>query len=117
MENRLDMEGYIAIYWTMDMNMSTSYITLAGNDYTYFSIDNWDNIKATYGFTDEDMFKLFNESFLDDGINQGKIFQFSHNPIGDDGALGQEYQYLLENNYKWNEKTMTMIPQYLDNMK
>lgn len=88
----------------------TSYITRAGNDYTYFSIDNWDNIKATYGFTDEDMFKLFNESFLDDGINEGKIFQFSHYPIGDPGALGMEYEYLQQNNYIWDSLTMTMRP-------
>ncbi len=89
----------------------TSYITKAGNDYTYFSIDNWDNIKAEYGFTDEDMFKLFNESFLDDGINQGIIFQFSHNPIGDSGALGAEYKYLEQNGYIWNPLTMTMRPE------
>ena len=89
----------------------TSYITKAGNDYTYFSIDNWDNIKAEYGFTDEDMFKLFNESFLDDGINQGKIFQYSHNPIGDSGALGADYKYLEQNGYIWNPLTMTMRPE------
>ncbi len=58
------------------------------------------------------MFKLFNEVFLDDGINEEKIFQFSHNPIGDQGALGKEYKYLLQNNYLWDEKTMTMLPQY-----
>lgn len=90
--------------------MSTSYITRAGNDYTYFSIDNWDDIKNEYGFTDDDMFKLFNESFLDDGINEGKIFQFSHYPIGDPGALGMEYEYLQQNNYIWDSLTMTMRP-------
>ncbi len=95
----------------------TSYITRAGNDYTYFSIDNWDDIKNEYGFTDDDMFKLFNESFLDDGINEGKIFQFSHDPTVDKGALGKEYRYLLDNNYKWYDETMTMIPQYLGGQK
>ena len=90
----------------------TSYIKRAGDNYTYFSIDNWNAIKEKYDFTDKDMFKLFNESFLDDGINEGKIFQFSHNPIGDQGALGDEYRYLLENNYKWDPKTMTMSPKY-----
>lgn len=88
----------------------TSYITRAGDDYTYFSIDNWNAIKVKYNFSDDDMFKLFNEAFLDDGINEGKIFQFSHNPIGDQGALGKEYQYLLDNNYRWNPETMTMSP-------
>ena len=56
----------------------TSYITKAGNDYTYFSLGSeWDDIKKVYKFTDEDMFKLFNEAFLDDGINAGKTFYFS----------------------------------------
>ena len=91
----------------------TSYITKAGDEYTYFSLGNeWNTIKAKYGYTDDDMFKLFNEAFLDEGINAGKIFQFSHNPINDTGALGQEYQYLLKNNYKWDAGTMTMKPRY-----
>ena len=91
----------------------TSYITKAGDEYTYFSLGNeWDTIKAKYGYTDDDMFKLFNEAFLDDGINAGKIFQFSHNPIDDIGALGQEYQYLLNNGYKWDAGTMVMKPRY-----
>ena len=34
----------------------------------------------------------------------------SHNPIGDQRSLGQEFQYLLENNYEWNPLTMTMSP-------
>ena len=56
------------------------------------------------------MFKLFNEAFLDDGINAGKIFQFSHNPVNDAGALGKEYRYLLDNGYKWDNDTLTMKP-------
>lgn len=92
---------------------ATSYITKAGDDYTYFSLGNeWDSIKTKYGYTDDDMFKLFNEAFLDDGINAGKIFQFSHNPVNDIGALGQEYQYLLKNNYKWDAGSMMMKPKY-----
>ena len=58
------------------------------------------------------MFKLFNESFLEDGVNAGKTFHFSHNPINDTGALGMEYKYLWRNNYKWNPSTMTMSPKY-----
>ena len=89
----------------------TSYITKAGDEYTYFSLGSeWNTIKEKYGFTDDDMFKLFNEVFLDDGINGGKTFYFSHNPINDGGALGMEYEYLLKNNYIWDETTMTMKP-------
>lgn len=53
-----------------------------------------------------------NEAFLDDGINAGKTFQFSHNPLNDTGSLGKEYQYLLQNNYIWDDITMTMSPLY-----
>lgn len=90
---------------------STSYITKAGSDYEYFSLGTeWDTIKTKYGYTDNDMFKLFNESFLDDGINAGKTFQFSHNPVGDNGALGMEFEYLKVNSYKWNSTTLTKSP-------
>lgn len=58
--------------------------------------------------------ELFNESFLEDGVNSSKIFHFSHNPIGDTGALGKEYQFLLENNYIWDAKTMTIRPPKLE---
>lgn len=34
------------------------------------------------------------------------------NPINDTGALGQEYKYLLNNNYRWDAATMTMKPRY-----
>ncbi len=89
----------------------TSYITKAGDDYTYFDLgDKWATTQGKYGYSDKDMFKLFNEPFLDDGINEGKIFRFSHNPIGDTGALGMEYEYLFNNGYRWNEKMMAMIP-------
>ena len=90
---------------------STSYITKAGDEHTYFSLGKeWDSIKSKYGYTDDEMFKLFNEAFLDDGINAKKTFYFSHNPQNAKGALKDEYQYLLKNNYKWDSKTMTMRP-------
>ncbi|SEQ06219.1 hypothetical protein SAMN02910289_01154 [Lachnospiraceae bacterium RM5] len=63
-----------------------------------------------YGFTYDDMFSLFNKSFLDNGINAGKTFYFSHNPTIDNVFLGMEYEYLLKNNYKWKDSTMTMSP-------
>lgn len=87
----------------------TSYISKAGNEYEYFSLGNeWDAIKAQYGYTDKDMFKKFNIPFLDKGIKSGKTFQFSHNPVSDTGALGMEYQYLKNRGYIWDEATMSM---------
>lgn len=89
----------------------TSYITKAGNEYEYFSLGNdWETIQKYYGLTDEEMFRLFDEPFLDDAINERKMIYFSHNPIGDRGALGLEYEYLMKNNYEWNPEAMTMNP-------
>lgn len=56
------------------------------------------------------MFKLFNEAFLDDGINAGKSFKFSHNPVDDTDSLGKEFRYLSENGYIWDDKAMMMRP-------
>jgi len=68
----------------------TSYINKAGTEYEFFSLGNhWDEIKSQYGYTDEDMFNKFNIPFLDKGIKARKTFQFSHNPDGDKGALGE----------------------------
>lgn len=93
------------------MEVGTSYINKAGKDYEYFSLGaDWNKIKKQYGYTKDDMFKLFNESFLDDGINAGKSFSFSHSPIGDTGSLGMEYKYLKQNDYVYNSSTMTMTP-------
>ncbi len=89
----------------------SSYINRAGTEYEYFSLGNeWDAIKSEFGYTDKDMFKKFNIPFLDKGIKGNKIFQFSHNPVGDTGALGQEYNYLMKNGYKWDPDTLTAMP-------
>lgn len=87
---------------------STSYITKAGKDYEYFSLGkDWDAIKAQYGYSDSEMFKLFNESFLDDGINAGKTFQFSHDPRFDTASLGEELKYLEQHGYVYDVGSMS----------
>lgn len=53
------------------------------------------------------MFKLFNEAFLDDGINAKKTFKFSHDPRFDTGALGQELKYLEQNGYVYDVGSMS----------
>lgn len=79
-----------------DGGSTTSYIAKAGDDYTYFDLGkNWNSIKKKFNFEDDDMFRLFNESFLEDGINARKSFVFSHNPNMDKGFLGQELDFLL----------------------
>src|SRR5699024_10532152 len=86
----------------------TSYISKAGKDYTYFDLGKeWGTIREQYGFSNEDMFKLFNEPFLDDAINQGKTIYFSHNPLNDTGFLGQELEYLKNNGYVYDMGNMS----------
>lgn len=90
----------------------TSYINQAtknGRNYSYFDTGNdYNTIKTQYGYSDSDMFELFNKPFLDDAISQGKTFHFSHNPVNDTGALGQEFAYLQEHGYSWDANSMTM---------
>lgn len=77
----------------------TNYITKAGEDYNYFSLGNkWDNITGQQNLTDNDMFKLFIEPFLDDAVNSGKSINFSHDPrIYTDSILGMGWKYLQDN--------------------
>ena len=104
----IKMYGNTTTYTYDKLLRLTSYVNQAGDDYTYFSIENCGQIQSQYGFDDNDMFMLFNEPFLDDGINSGKIFSFLHNPIGDTGALGREFQYLLQNGYQFDEFTLLL---------
>ena len=59
----------------------------------------WDVIKKKYNLTDDDMFELLNVPVLDEAINAKKTIYISHNPKGDRGFLGQEFEYLLKNGY------------------
>ncbi len=89
----------------------TGYIAKAGDDHTYFSLGaDWDAIKAAHGLTNEDMFKLFNTRFLQEGIDEGKVFHFSHPPEDDPLSLGAEYHYLLDHGYEYDAVTMTASP-------
>lgn len=105
-------------------NTSSSQVTLgkwegpdSPNSYTnkaieadshYFDLGSeWTRIRTECGLRDEDMFDLFNRPFLDDIIQQAKSIRFTHNPLGDEGALGDELEYLLERGYSYDEATMT----------
>ena len=62
----------------------------------YFDLgERWNEIKAKYNLTDDDLFNLFNKPALDDAVNAGKVIRFSQNP--DDflgSALWDEWEYL-----------------------
>ena len=78
-----------------------SYITHAGTENTYFDFGTqWEPFQDLYGFTDEDMFYLFNVPFLDDCIAQGKTIRFVHDPRNDQFSLRKEYDYLLDHDYE-----------------
>jgi len=88
-----------------------SYIVKAGNDHSYFSLGGeWDKIKAAQGLTDQEMFDLYNKRFLQDGIDAGKTFEFSHPPARDPFFLGQEYKYLMAHGYTYDPVTMLATP-------
>lgn len=89
----------------------TNYINRAGNNCTYFDLGkDWGAIRDAQGLTDNDMFNLYNKRFLQDGIDAGKTFKFSHNPVGADGFLGDELKYLENHGYEFDEATMQATP-------
>ena len=47
-----------------------------------------------YNLTEDELFKYFNISFLEDSIKNGKTIRFSHNPVGDKKSLGKEWAYI-----------------------
>jgi hypothetical protein len=72
----------------------TSYTRRAG-DTTYFDMgSDWNKVQDKYDLTDNEMFEYFNVPVLDDALSGGKTIRFSHDPIGDDGALGKEWKYI-----------------------
>ncbi len=67
------------------------------------------NMMETYGYTDQEIFNKFNIRFLNDAIDAGKTFYFSHMPINDGSSLWKEFSYLLEKGYEWSKDGMYMI--------
>ncbi len=88
-----------------------SYIAKAGDNHEYFSLGGaWDSVKAAHNLTDEDMFRLFNTRFLQEGIDEGKVFAFSHDPEIDTLTLHKEWEYLNNHGYRYDPVTMTSSP-------
>ncbi|WP_434318756.1 hypothetical protein [Leifsonia sp. P73] len=86
-------------------NSYTNQAIKSGNQ--YFDLgENWPTIRAQNGLSEEDMFNLFNRPFLDDIIRDGKAVNFTHDPVGDLGALGDELNYLKKNGYVFDPEAM-----------
>ncbi len=56
-----------------------SYNRAAGNDYTFFELDNWGDVFVQTNESRDEMWKI-NEKFINDNFKSGKSFYFSHNP-------------------------------------
>ena len=80
-------------------NSADSYEKRAGDAYTYFQIDNWDNVAASMGKSGNKMLDV-NKKFLDNQIEAGKEFFFSSNPKEATGYLKDEINYLMEKGFK-----------------
>ena len=60
-----------------DGGSATSYITKAGSEFTYFNLGkNWDDIKSTYRYTDQDMLHYSTNLSQMMELMQGKISTF-----------------------------------------
>ncbi|MGX5694883.1 hypothetical protein ACWKWP_01685 [Agromyces soli] len=90
---------------------SPNYIERAGDDHTYFDLgDDWDRIQREQGLSNQQMFDVYNKRFLDDAIAGRKVVNFSQNPSGDPGYLGQELKYLQDHGYRFDPDTMSARP-------
>ena len=70
-----------------------SYITEAGTEYSYFYLDNWDDIYKLVNESGDEMWKV-NAKFLENQFTANKTFYFSHNPYEATRSFKQEIDYL-----------------------
>ena len=73
-----------------------SYNRAAGQEYTFYELDNWDELKDLVDGNDTEMWRL-NKKFIEEQFSRGKIFYFSHNPINPKGdSFPKEIQLLKD---------------------
>ena len=73
---------------------ATSYIARAGNEFTYFYLQEWDAISQIVG---KDNMWLINKAFLNQQIALGKTFYASHSIVNATGYFFYEINHLFEN--------------------
>lgn len=77
---------------------SSSYITKAGNEYTYFDFgDKWDEAYNLVNKSDDEIWRI-NKKFIDNQKAAGKEFWFSHDPFSprNEQFFAKEVNYLIE---------------------
>jgi hypothetical protein len=89
----------------------TGYTSQAGKEYKYFDMgNNWGKLQQQYGYTDKEMFDMFNIPFLDDVIANKQPVHFSHDPTTGESALKNELNYLLQQGYNYDPLKMVALP-------
>jgi RHS repeat-associated protein len=73
-----------------------SYTEEAGKKFTYFELDNWDDISKMVDGNMDEMWEL-NSRFLDNQFKAGKGFYFSHDPSKATGFFSMEVNYIKNN--------------------
>ena len=73
---------------------ATSYIARAGNEFTYFYLQEWDAISQIVG---KDNMWLINKAFLNQQIALGKTFYASHSIVNATGYFLEEIKHLSKN--------------------
>ncbi len=82
-----------------------SYDREAGKEYSYYELDNWDDLYSLVGEDFEQMFKL-NEQFIEKQFSLGKQFFFSHNP---NNPQGMSYPLEIELLKKLSNVNLTQM--------
>ena len=72
-----------------------SYITEASDEFTYFHMENWEDIYKLVNESNEEIWKI-NEKFILEQFNAKKEFYFSHNPSEATNFYGQEVEYIKQ---------------------
>ncbi len=91
-------ESKKVIFGKYIFNSSLSYDEIAkNNNYTFFNLDDWDEIYLSVGRNEEEMWKI-NKKFIDEQKAVNKEFLFSHNPWEASGEtyFQREVEYLIE---------------------
>lgn len=77
---------------------SSSYISKAGKEYTYFDFgDKWDEAYNIVNKNDDEIWRI-NKKFIDNQKAAGKEFWFSHNPFSpkNEQFFAREVNYLID---------------------
>lgn len=95
--------------WDKD-NPDLRYTSIAERDgHSYFSIAEWDDVKQAQHLDDSEMFDAYNVPFLESQAAAQKPFHFSHPPVDDGSALGNELRWLNSHGYAYDPETMTAV--------